>query len=91
MIDRGAEAEHIQGLWRMEELAVLQRIADAEAIVRELAEDGPFTASYGYTDLECAICKAGVAMGGRCHHDPTCAFRRAVEWVAAHPAPEGSE
>lgn len=63
------------------------RYADTlEAIVRDLAARTE-TITAGYDDNDCAFCGDFLPTG---HTEPACEWRRAVEWVAEHPASEGS-
>lgn len=60
-------------------------ISENSAIVRELAERGPFIDDdqFGYGGRYCADCRIDergeVALGDPQHHDPSCLWRRAKE------------
>jgi hypothetical protein len=61
-------------------------MSDAEAIVRDLvADQGKLWGYYGH----CIFC--GLDGNDPKPHAESCIQRRAVEWVAAHPATEGSK
>lgn len=73
-----AEQERRQ---RMEETAAA--LSEAVAIVRDLAEFDPAPRANAYY---CSMCGEETADDISLHTD-TCAYARAVMWVAAHPAP----
>jgi hypothetical protein len=58
------------------------------AIVRDLAANHPGAASEVHGDPYCTLCDG--ATQDPPVHDPDCPWRRAVEWVQAHPANEGA-
>lgn len=47
------------------------------AIVREMAERGPFTDTDGLT---CADCSVNITSDVPANHEPACLWRRAREW-----------
>jgi hypothetical protein len=82
--------------------ALLQTVAEAraildepEAIIRALAAGGPLVASSNSGDDYCMLCETfrdrnpGKAWTDLDEHDDDCVWRRAVEWVAAHPGSAG--
>jgi len=59
----------------------VEAVGEALDIVRALAGTDPREDDSGW----CHFCEGQVDHPDAAHHEPTCLWRQAAEWVAAHP------
>ncbi len=66
---------------------ILEQLAELEAIVRDLAASEPYLITDEGQPFSCAVCaRTFITDPSPKQHAETCAVRRAVEYVADHPA-----